>query len=342
MRSLMFCLAIAMFSCTDPNFDKDYTLIDAGLGVTSTLEFADADAATKDVTFAAAAPEGSVWGYRKSHDWISVAQYSNKLSISVTLFEGPDSDGKYPASREGTVMLVKEAADGKIVEAGTITVKQGTNIADSWDNTPVAYEWEWNDTAASKAFTVSDLGNKWGEVEADAFKYVYKIIGGGASSFEQTVNDTVRTPRTIKLKATKENTDKEKDAVAYFIVTDKGGTKIHVRRKLTVKYRTGTFILNPQEFVVSSAEQQVEVEATSLNAASDAILHKLAFKESPPDWIILPPDTLKGDGKFKITIKANNSQTAGRTDTVELVKIDGASFDDPIYLTIKQNQRPAY
>ena len=129
---------------------------------------------------------------------------------------------------------------------------------------------------------------------------------------------------TIKLTTTKENTDKEKEVVAYFIVTDKAGTKIYVRRTLTIGYRKGAFILNPQEVVVSVSGGEVEVGVTSLSAASDALQHKLAFKGSAPDWIALPADTLKGDGKFKITINANDATATARTDTVELVKANGA------------------
>jgi hypothetical protein len=331
MLSLMFCMAIAMFSCTDPDFDKDYTLIDAGLNVTATLDFG-ADAATQDVTFAAA-PEGSVWGYRKSGDWISVTQYNNKLSISVSLWEGM-------GTREGAVILVKEAAGGKSVEAGTITVKQGSAVTGNWDTTPVEYSWEWNE---KDTVTVA-LASQWSDTTADgAYKYAYKIIGEGASGFVQTETDTVRAQRTIKLTTTKENTDKEKDVVAYFIVTDKAGTKIYVRRELTIKYRTDNFIVNPQEVVVSASKAEVEVEVTSLNKKADDIQHKLAFKDGgAPDWIVLPADTLKGDGKFKITINANDDAANARTDTVELVQANGTSFNPPVYLTVKQNQKPVY
>jgi hypothetical protein len=339
--SLIICLSIVMFSCIDTDFDKDYTLIDAGLGVNTSLTF-DANAGTQEVTFPTV-PEGSVWGYRKSADWISVAQYNNKLVISVPLFEGLVEDEL--SDRNGTVTLVKEAADGLSVEAGKIEIKQTYAVpgTTNWDNNATTYQWEWNSKDSQPvAFAANDT--KWNETALDGdgkpyYKYVYKIIGKGASSFEQTVNDTVRPSRTIKLANKEENKGKEKEVIAYFIVTDKDGTTIHLRRELKVDFRKGDFILNPDEVVVSADKHETEIEIISLNAEADIIECTI---KSNGDWITVPTDILKGGDKFKIEIAANEENTEGRETQIELVKKSGESFVPPVYLTVKQNQKLYY
>ncbi|MDR1581742.1 MAG: hypothetical protein LBS55_00520 [Prevotellaceae bacterium] len=346
--SLVICLMIMVFSCTDNDFDKDYTRVDAGLNVNADLTF-DANAGgTKEVTFTQV-PAGAVWGYRKSADWINVVQYNNKLEISVVLYEGiTDKELK---DREGTVTLIKEADGGSSVEAGVIKVKQthGVPSGTNWDNGEVTpLSWDWN----SKDSLVVDLDTqKWNETGLDGdnkkyYKYVYKIIGDKASSFEQTVNDSVRPSRIIKI--AKKDDNKDRDAIkAYLIVTDKDGTTIHVRRELTIENRLGDFTLNDEtekKIVVSADKQDVEVEAIALKKASDTIVCKLIESENY-DWIAVqePLDPLKGGGKVKVTVNANTSTSDAREAKLELVNADGdASFDPPVYLYIKQNQKLVY
>jgi hypothetical protein len=338
--SLIICLSIMMFSCTDEDFDKTYTRIDAGLGINTSLTF-DANAGKQEVSFPAT-PEGSIWGYRKSADWISVVQYNNRLEISVPLYEGLN-DG-VPANREGTVTLVKEAEGGLNVEAGSIAITQTYNVPSTgWDSNEVPYSWKWNEKDALDV-VFADPG-KWNETALDGdgnpyYKYVYKFIGKGASSFEQTVNDTVRPNRTIKIANKDNNNNKEEDVVAYFIVTDKDGENIYVRRKLTVEYRKGDFILSAEKITVSADETEVEVEAISLSENADKL--KCKIKQESYDWITFPIDVYTGGGKFKFTIAANESKTDGREATIELVSESGTSFDPPVYLKIEQNQKPAY
>lgn len=348
--SLVICLSIVMFSCNDTDFSKDYTLVDAGLNINTSLTF-DANAGTQEVSLSSTVPDEAVWGYRKSADWISVAQYNNRLVISVTLFEGlMPIEGSDPtryelADRKGTVTLVKEAAGGLSVEAGTVSITQTYAVpgATNWDSQGVpAYLWEWNNKD-SLSVDFAD-GTKWNETALDGdkkpyYKYVYKIIGEGASNFEQPVNDSVRPNRNIKLVNKENNTGKEKEVIAYFIVTDKDGTTIHVRRELKVEYRKGDFSLNTDEVVVSSDEQEIEVEAISWSAGADKINCKI---EGSYDWITTPTEVLTGGGKFKFAIAANEETTKGREARFELVKESGASFDPPVYLTIKQNQKLDY
>jgi hypothetical protein len=332
-----------MFSCTDTDFDKDYTRVDAGSFVSTEITF-NANAGTQEVTFPAA-PEGSVWGYRKSADWISVVQSNGKYLISVSLYEGLD-DNKF-TNREGTVTFVKEEDGGLSVDAGVIKVTQTYAVpsATNWDNSTVTpLLWDWN----GKDSLVVDLNTqKWNETDLDGdnkpyYKYVYKIIGQGASSFEQTVNDSVRPKRIIKVANKEENKGRDK-VTAYLIVTDKGGTTIHVRRELTVNNRPGDFVLNTEEVLVSADKNDVEVEATALKKEADEIVCKLVTPAGC-NWITVlePTDPLKGGGKIQLTVAANASTTDGREAKLELVNASGASFNPPVYLTIKQNQKPVY
>jgi hypothetical protein len=335
-----------MFSCTDEDFDKNYTPVDAGLGVNAALTF-DANAGTQEVTFATV-PEGSIWGYRKSNDWISVAQFNNRLVISVPLYEGlTEVDGKLKLTdREGTVTLVKEAAGGVNVEAGSIKVTQTCAVpgATNWDSGAIPYTWNWNE---KDTVTVSFANpNVWSETGTDNdgkpyYKYVYKINGAGASNFVQTVNDSVRPVRTIKIANKDDNNAREENVVAYFIVTDKDGTKIYARRTLTVEYREGNFTLNTDKVTVSADKTEVEVEAIPLNADADKLKCKLIGLENY-DWITLPTEVNTGKDKFVITVAANSDTAAGREAVIELVSESGASFNPPVYLTIRQNQKPEF
>jgi hypothetical protein len=343
---LIICFAAVMFSCKE-DFSKDYTLVDAGLGVNTSLTFG-ANAETQEVTFPTV-PEGAVWGYHNSENWISVTQYYDKLVISVPLFDGlVEKDDKLTlADREGTITLVKEAAGGTSVEAGSIKVKQTYAVptATNWDNAAVSYSWEWNNKD-SLSVEFQNHQNEWKETALDGddkpyYKYVHKIIGEGVSSFVQTVTDTVRPVRTIKIANKNDNNNKEKNVVAYFIVTDKDGTKIYLRRPLTVKYREGSFILSTDEVTLSSAKTEVEVEAISLSGAADDLKCKFA-KPADCDWITVPDDALTGGGKFKIDVAENEDTTAGREAQLELVSESGASFNPPVYLKIRQNQKPEY
>jgi hypothetical protein len=336
--SLIICLSTVMVSCVETDFNKDYTLVDAGLVVNTSLTF-NANASKQEVSFPSAVPEEAVWGYRKSADWISVAQFNNRLEISVPLFEGL-------ADRTGTVTLIKEAAGGLSVETGKIEITQTYSVPDAtnWDSQAVPYYWEWNSKDSLPVVFANNT--KWNETALDGdgkpyYKYVYKIIGDGASSFEQTVNDSVRPNREIKLANKEENKGKEKQVEAYFIVTDKDGTTIHVRRKLTVDYRKGNFIFNSEKVVLSSDKHEVEVEAISLSSEADTIKCKIKADASY-DWITFPTEILTGGGTFKIAVAANASNTDGREAKIELVKGSGESCVPPVYLTIKQNQKAYY
>jgi hypothetical protein len=341
---LIICLATVMFSCTEDDFSKDYTLVDAGLSVNTAITF-DANAGTQEVSIPNV-PEGAVWGYRKSADWISVVQYNNRMVISVPLFEGI-VEKSILADREGSVTLVKEAAGGTSVEAGSIKVTQTCAVPGStnWDDgSAPSYSWRWNNKDPLIVDFVNHQ-NDWNETAVGGdgkpyYKYVYKIIGEDASNFEQTENDTVRSVRTTKLANTEDNNAKESEVVAYFIVTDRDGTKIHLRRKLTVGYRDGDFILDPDKVTLSSDEAEVEVKAVSLNTAADDL--KCKIKAASYNWITLPTDVLTGGGNFKFAVAANEDTTAGREAVLELVNESGASFNPPVYLTIQQNQKPEY
>jgi hypothetical protein len=105
---------------------------------------------------------------------------------------------------------------------------------------------------------------------------------------------------------------------------------------LKVHPRPGSFRLKPESFVVKAGGGAVEVDAISLNTGADTL--KCTFQNTNNlDWITVPKDTLKGGGKFKITVKANTSSN-GKTGEIELVDKEGQSFNPQVKLTIKQNQ----
>jgi hypothetical protein len=353
--SLIICLSIMIFSCKDEDFDKNYTLVDAGsLSVSSASLTFNANAGMQEVSLTTPPPEGSRWGYRKSADWISVVQYGNRLEISVPLYEGLTYNNDLKKSeiidRKGTVTLVKEAEGGLSVEAESIAITQTYTVPSvgNWDSNETPYAWSWDEKSEMNIIFTDPT--KWNETALDGdgnpyYKYVYKIIGDGASSFEQTVKDTVRPDRTIKIANKDDNSGKEKDVIAYFIVTDKDGENIYVRRKLTVEYRKGDFALDPDKVTVSADKTDVEVEAVSLSEAADKFKCKFKQEGDVYDWITFPPEdeyTYTGGGKFKFTIAANPSTSEGREAEVELVKDSGASFTPPVFLTIKQNQKSVY
>jgi hypothetical protein len=348
--SLIICLIMVMFSCTETDFSKDYTLIDAGLGVNASLTF-DANAGTQTVTLSAV-PEGAVWSFRKSADWITVTPYNDRLVISTSLYDGladkkiNDVDVKVLANREGSVTLIKEAAGGINVEAGTIQITQTFAVPNNWDSKEETYSWEWN---GKDTFDVIFGTHQidWDATDLDGdkkpyYKYAYKIIGEDVSNFVQTVSDTVRpAPRAIKLTNKEDNTGKEKDAVAYLIVTDKDGKSIHLRRKLVVKYRKGDFVFNPDKVTLAAAGGDVKVSAVSLSAAADKLKCKIKANDVP-DWITVPDDVLTGGGDFTIAVKANTSETEAREAVVELVSDTGTPFNPPVLLKIEQNQKLFY
>jgi hypothetical protein len=174
------------------------------------------------------------------------------------------------------------------------------------------------------------------------YKYVYKITGGGASNFEQTVVDTVRKDRVIELKCKEANTRRTDSIKAYFIVTDKDGEKIYLSRKLTAKYRPGDFAFSSDTLVFPSDSVEKEVEVSSLNKEADAIECKI---KTDDNWIIydankvfkVDADTKKFKVKFTIT---ENKTGSGREAKFELVKsADGTSFNPKVELVIRQNQK---
>jgi hypothetical protein len=358
--SLIICMMVVMFSCKDNDFDKDYSLVDAGaLSVDQSVLTFDANADTKTAKFTALPAAGSIWGYRKSADWISVVQYEDRLEISVTLYEGltynDDKKIYEHKDREGRVTLVKEGADGTSSEVSEIKVVQKYEVPRStdWDNSSVGeYIWEWNGKDAKNVVIPTNYNKAWDSTYvADGNKhyyYVYKIIGTNASNFEQSVNDSIRPNRQIKIVNKEDNTSRD-TLRAYLIITDKDSKKIHLRRALKVADREDEFAFKQDEVTVKADSAAVEVEIVALTAKSDSVeckITKIDDNGFTNDWVFLPKDELnkfKSGDKIQLIVAANTSTSDGRQAILELVAAkNGASFNPPVYLIIKQNQKLVY